>query len=268
MAMVKKIPASSLYVSKPTHWLISRFHFSFAEYYNPSNTNFGVLRVLNDDLVTPTNGFGTHPHSNMEIFTYIVHGDLTHKDSTGTKETLGRGCVQYMSAGTGIRHSEFNESKFNMLRFLQLWILPGKRGLKPNYGSKRFSYEDRHNKFLHILTSVDKKSETAIGIHQDANIYVSEVDDGKEVSLTLSAGRQAYIVAIEGDVAISTPAGQQALLEPRDAAEIVANESTVVTFSSKTHKATVDNVQSISGSHIIVIEMAKSDAQDDSDDDF
>ena len=138
MALVKVIPNNKLFVTEPDprwfgnggnpgfhpkwtneNWLKSRFHFSFAEYHNPVNSNFGVLRVMNDDLVQPDRGFGTHPHRNMEILTYIVHGELTHQDSMGTKESLGRGSIQFMTAGTGVQHSEFNHSKEKPLRFIQ-----------------------------------------------------------------------------------------------------------------------------------------------------
>jgi len=118
-------------------WLKSKFHFSFAEYYNPSNVNFGVLRVINDDLVKPGTGFDTHPHRDMEIISYIVDGELTHGDSMGNKRTLSRGHVQYMSAGTGVFHSEHNFGE-ETLRFLQIWIYPDKNGYEPNYGDYKF----------------------------------------------------------------------------------------------------------------------------------
>ena len=114
--MLIKVPSEGLYVANHG-WLASCFHFSFAEYYNPDNMNFGVLRVLNDDIVQPATGFDTHPHNNMEIISYCVSGELTHRDSMGYKETLNRGDVQYMSAGTGLTHSEMNESKDKILRF-------------------------------------------------------------------------------------------------------------------------------------------------------
>lgn len=116
----KPKPADSLYVSKPTRWLESRFHFSFAEYYDPARSEFGVLRVINDDLVKSKEGFGTHPHRDMEIFSYVLDGELTHRDSMGSSETLYRGSVQYMSAGTGVRHSEYNTGP-KRSRFLQVW---------------------------------------------------------------------------------------------------------------------------------------------------
>ena len=118
-------------------WLDSHFHFSFAEYYNPENINFGVLRVWNDDIVLPGTGFGTHPHDNMEIISYVLEGELSHADSMGNEQTLTRGQVQYMSAGTGITHSEYNHGEVP-LRFFQIWIFADKRGYRPNYGDYRF----------------------------------------------------------------------------------------------------------------------------------
>eukprot|EP00953_Heterococcus_sp_UTEX-ZZ885_P003129 2214-Heterococcus_DN1.PRE.8 len=120
----KKVPRESLHVSKPTHWLESRFHFSFAGHWDPKRMNFGALRVVNDDLVTAREGFGAHPHRDMEIFSYIVDGELTHADSKGNRESLGRGAVQYMSAGTGVHHSEMNAHPTDTCRFLQVWITP------------------------------------------------------------------------------------------------------------------------------------------------
>ena len=149
-ASVRVVPNQKLYVSEPDprwfgnkqnpkndpswtndNWLKSRFHFSLAEYNNYRNADFGVMHVMNDDLVQPHRGFGTHPHSNMEIITYVVQGQLTHQDSMGTKETLGRGSIQFMTAGTGVRNSEFNHGD-TPLRFIQTWITPTERSLSPN----------------------------------------------------------------------------------------------------------------------------------------
>ncbi|KAG0557093.1 hypothetical protein KC19_11G101600 [Ceratodon purpureus] len=246
---MKYIPAKNLHVSTPTWWLESRFHFSFAEYYNPANEEFGVLRVLNDDLVKPKAGFGTHSHRDMEIFTYIVDGKLTHKDSIGTSETLGRGSVQYMSAGTGIRHSEMNNND-SLLRFLQIWIKPDQRGLKPNYGSRVFKKEDRHNKLQHVLTDFKRYEnekdlgEGVIPIHQDCNMYVSEADPGVNQDFLLAKKRQAYVVCIEGKLSVS----DSVHLETRDAVEIKAGktENLPLQFKADAH----------AGAHFLIIEMA------------
>ncbi len=132
--MIKKLPKENMGTSN-LGWLESRFHFSFAEYKNPKNINFGVLRVLNDDIIHPVSGFDMHPHSNMEIISYIVDGEITHKDSMGNNETLKRGEVQYLSAGDGIYHSEHNMHQSDDLRLLQIWIIPPKAGLPRLYGS-------------------------------------------------------------------------------------------------------------------------------------
>ena len=221
-SIVKKVPMDSLFVSEPDpsmfgnepnpvgnphwsngNWLKSRLHFAFAEWRSPI-TNFGVLRVLNDDLVQPSRGFGTHGHADMEIATIVLQGELTHKDSMGTQETLGRGSVQYMSAGYGVRHSEFNLHKTQPLRFLQLWIMPSTHGAKPKYGGYNGSSPDaiaaRTNQWDHLVTwDKAKSADVPIKLDQDVNIYLAEVDPGVELEFTVEPGRQAYIVNAEGD---------------------------------------------------------------------
>jgi len=242
--MFRKISSSSLHTSTPTDWLTSRFHFSFADYYNPKNTNFGVLRVMNDDIVQPRSGFETHPHKNMEIVTYIVKGNLTHQDSTGNKETLGRGAVQYMSAGTGIFHSEKNDSKSDPVRFIQIWITPDVKNVKPNYGSKVYQDEERKNKWLHLISNWKnaEANSNLIGFHQDANLYVSEMEKNKKLDFTLSEKRQAYVLCIEGKVSVN---GKDTL-EERDAMEVKGN--TNIEFETKEE-----------GGHLLLIEMQQSE---------
>lgn len=199
------------------NWLKSRFHFSFAEYRNPANSQFGVLRVMNDDLVQPHRGFGKHPHGDMEIITYIVEGSLTHQDSMGTKESLGRGSIQFMTAGTGVEHSEFNNGD-KPLRFIQTWILPSKRGLKPNYGSCQGSSEERKNKLQHLVSDVNNKGQsTPVEIAQDIDAYASELDLGQKLVHELPKGRQAYLLCLEGSVEVN---GVQ--LKRHDAIEITS----------------------------------------------
>jgi redox-sensitive bicupin YhaK (pirin superfamily) len=176
-------------------WLKSKFHFSFAEYYNPNNMNFGALRVLNDDLINPHTGFDTHPHKDMEIITYVIDGELTHGDSMGNKSMLKRGYAQYMSAGTGVYHSEHNLGE-NMLRLLQIWILPDKRGYTPNYGEYRFEWNERKNKWLHMVSSY--QGDSAIKVNQDINMFALELDEDKEIEFKVNKNRQAYLVQIEG----------------------------------------------------------------------
>jgi len=204
------------------NWLKSRFHFSFAEYSNFRNQDFGVLRVMNDDLVQPHRGFGTHPHRDMEIITYIVSGKLTHKDSMGTEETLGRGSIQFMTAGTGIRHSEHNLGD-EPLRFIQTWIRPVSFGLTPNYGSCGGSAELRKNQMQHLVSNVmDKSTSTPVEISQETDCYVAELNLGAEVTLNLPAGKMAYFLCIEGEVKLN----KEATLKRHDAAEIMGNGET------------------------------------------
>ena len=147
-------------------WLETTYHFSFADYYNEANINFGVLRVLNDDMIAPHTGFDTHPHKDMEIITYVVEGELTHKDSMGNVGILKRGQMQYMSAGTGITHSEYNNTDVP-LRLLQIWIVPDKRGHQPTYGEYHFDWEARHNQWLHMVSDIHE--DAPITINQDVN---------------------------------------------------------------------------------------------------
>ena len=136
--MLRRLPVEKMGESN-LGWLRSKFHFSFAEYYNEKNINFGVLRVINDDYIAPGTGFPTHPHRDMEIISYVIEGKLTHKDSMGNESTLERGEVQYMSAGTGVTHSEYNKHAEDT-RILQIWVLPDRKGHTPNYGEYKFKY--------------------------------------------------------------------------------------------------------------------------------
>lgn len=233
--MLKKINSSNLGTSD-LGWLKSRFHFSFAEYYNPENINFGVLRVINDDLVKSKKGFETHPHRDMEIISYVVDGELTHGDSMGNKNTLGRGQVQYMSAGTGVYHSEHNLGE-NILRFLQIWIFPDKKGYKPNYGDYRFKWDERKNNWLHMVSGIDGIA--PIKINQDVNIYSLNLEEGKEITFEVENGRQAYLVQIEGKSFIN-----DMTLDMRDGIEIVEEKLSVKAETS---------------AHILIIEMKKQD---------
>lgn len=217
-------------------WLKSKFHFSFANYYNPNNMNFGTLRVINDDLVLPQTGFDTHPHRDMEIISYVIDGELTHGDSMGNKETISRGHVQYMSAGTGVFHSEHNLGD-ETLRFLQIWILPDARGYKPNYGDYRFDWNDRKNKWLQIVSSTNGSA--PIKINQDSNIYVLELDKEQDIIFSVSKDRQAYLVQIEGNSNIN---GIE--LNMRDGLESVEEDL---------------EIKAIEKSHFLVIEMRKDD---------
>lgn len=233
--MLKKIDSKNM-GSSDLGWLKSKFHFSFAEYYNPDNMNFGVLRVINDDLIEAGTGFDTHPHRDMEIISYVVNGELTHGDSMGNKNTITRGHVQYMSAGTGVYHSEHNFGK-DMVRLLQIWIMPNKKGYDPNYGDYRLNWDDRNNKWLHMVSSKDGNAQ--IKINQDMNIYSLELEKGKEIDFPVKEGRQAYLVQIEGNSLIN-----DIELADRDGMEIV--EADILIKAKET-------------SHVLILEMNKQD---------
>ncbi|MBU0632325.1 pirin family protein [bacterium] len=198
--MIVKIDKDKMFVSNQG-WLESRFHFSFAEYRDFHNMNFGVLRVLNDDIVHPESGFPMHPHRDMEIISYIVDGEITHKDSMGNERTLGRGEVQYMSAGDGVYHSEYNNHKTDDLRLLQIWIMPPRKGLDALYGDVSYEVQERKNRLLHIVS--DKAGDAKVKIHQDVNIYVSELDNAERIDFPIKEGRQIYYVQIEGSAEVN-----------------------------------------------------------------
>ncbi|MDR1736288.1 MAG: pirin family protein [Oscillospiraceae bacterium] len=221
-------------------WLDSHFHFSFAEYYNPQNIRFGALRVINDDIIKAQTGFDIHPHQDMEIITYVVQGAVSHADSMGNEHTLTRGQVQYMSAGTGVFHSEHNRQPEGDLRLMQIWIFPDKRGYKPNYGDYRFAMEDRLDKWLEIATGYNNTESAApIKIHQDINFRATVLSAGKSAEVKVGPERQAYLVCLEGEADVGG-----IHLNTRDALEIVKEDVTVTTAG---------------GCHIFVIEMAYDD---------
>lgn len=228
----KKMGRSSL------GWLESWFHFSFAEYYNSDNINYGVLRVINDDTIRPGTGFDLHSHRDMEIITYVIDGELTHADSMNNQRTLKRGDVQYMSAGTGVVHSEHNLGE-KPLRLLQIWILPDRRGLEPQYGDYRFSWDDRLNRWLHIVSELG--STAPIQIHQDINLYASALCAEKELTFEIHPGRQVYLVQIEGSASIN---GR--VLTEKDAAE-AAGEPLTIRAQTDSHLLLFEMAQEIGG---------------------
>ncbi|VAW39066.1 Pirin [hydrothermal vent metagenome] len=234
MDKYKKIAAKELYYLEASdmHPANTYFHFSFAEYYDPKNMNFGVLRVVNDDNVRPGSGFGTHPHENMEIFSYVVSGKLTHRDSAGNHEVLGRGEVQCISAGAGVTHSELNEQD-DWCRFLQIWVMPESRGLPVRYDLHKFSLEDRKNRLLHIVSGSKNKGEAPLYLCQDVNAYVSELtEQGVKLSFALGQGRQAYLYCFEGAVDID----RDIILGERDALKIYGkNDIEIASASGRAH---------------------------------
>jgi redox-sensitive bicupin YhaK (pirin superfamily) len=181
-------------------WLDTWHTFSFNRYYDPAHMGFRALRVINEDFVAPGKGFGEHPHDNMEILTVVVSGAIEHRDSMGNGEVLRPGEVQYMSAGTGIRHSEFNPSKEEPLHLLQIWLLPNKENVKPDYAQKEFSFERRQDKLL-LVASKDGRN-GSIKINSDAELYVSRLAMAKHVDHKLGS-RHAWIQLIHGELDVN-----------------------------------------------------------------
>ncbi|MEL6447737.1 MAG: pirin family protein [Pseudomonadota bacterium] len=179
-------------------WLDSRHTFSFGHYHDPRFMGFGPLRVINEDRVKPSQGFGTHGHSDMEIISYVLDGALEHKDSLGTGSIIRPGDVQRMTAGTGVRHSEFNASDEDPVHFLQIWILPEKNGLEPSYEQKAFTAEDKRGQ-LRLVGSRDGRDGT-VTIHQDVDLYASLLDDGESVSHSFAEGRYGWLQVARGSV--------------------------------------------------------------------
>ena len=183
-------------------WLNAKHSFSFASWYNPDRTNFGALRVLNDDIVSPGAGFGTHPHDNMEIITIPLSGAIAHKDSMGNSSIIKTGEIQVMSAGTGIQHSEFNPSKDEELRLFQIWIFPNKRNVVPRYDQFEMNVQAMKNNFLQLVSP--NKEDEGTWIHQNAWIKIAEVDSNVEISYSLNSKENGvYFMLIDGEVTIN-----------------------------------------------------------------
>jgi redox-sensitive bicupin YhaK (pirin superfamily) len=182
-------------------WLQSQHSFSFADYYDPRHQGFGPLRVINEDRVAAGAGFGTHGHRDMEIISYVLDGALEHKDSMGTGSVLHYGDVQRMSAGSGVRHSEFNGSKTEQVHFLQIWIQPNVEGIPPSYEEKHFPLEEKQGK-LRLVASGDGR-EGSVLIHQDASLYAAVLDGDDRLEHALQPGRLGYVHVIRGSVDVN-----------------------------------------------------------------
>ena len=224
-----------MYSGQPIHWLNTTHQFSFGTYYNKDRVNFGALRVVNDDIVAPRSGFETHPHNDMEIISYVIKGALTHRDSIGSHGVIGRGEVQYMSAGRGISHSEINEGA-EPTRLLQIWILPDRQNLEPAYGEYKFDWHERENKLLHLVSG--ENSSAPVKLNQDVNIYAIELDTGTAFDFTVAENRQCYVVQVEGASDINGFS-----LKEKDALETVGQSL---------------NIRAPGKSHLLFIEMQKS----------
>ncbi|MBX3276503.1 MAG: pirin family protein [Acidobacteria bacterium] len=198
--MITRIPASERFHLE-SDWLSAYWLFSFDRYYDPGNVRFGPLRVFNHDTVRPAAGFPTHPHREMEIVTYVLRGELTHKDSTGGRGVIRPGEVQRMTAGSGVAHSEINASRDSEVELLQIWVLPERAELTPSYEQKQFTPEDRRGRLLPIASGQDAPG--AVKIHQDATFYVSAVQPGDRLEHSPAAGRRAFLYVIAGEIALN-----------------------------------------------------------------
>ncbi|MBC3869680.1 pirin family protein [Undibacterium oligocarboniphilum] len=182
-------------------WLKSYHSFSFADYYDPQHMGFGPLRVINDDWIAPGMGFGTHPHQNMEIITYVLEGAIAHQDSMGNGSTIRPGNVQYMSAGTGVRHSEFNPSPSEHTRLLQIWIEPDVLGKAPRYNEKTFSAAEKNGQ-LRLVASPDGEQDS-VAIRQNARLYIGLFDGDQQADIRLSPQRLTYVHLARGALSVN-----------------------------------------------------------------
>jgi redox-sensitive bicupin YhaK (pirin superfamily) len=199
-------------------WLDSHHTFSFGHYYDPEHTGFGPLLVINEDRVAPGQGFGAHGHRDMEIISYVLDGALEHKDSMGNGSVLHYGDVQRMTAGTGVRHSEFNHSKTEGVHFLQIWIQPSQTGIAPGYEEKHFTPDSKRGK-LRLIASSDGRDGSVL-VHQDAAIYAAILDGADQVEHALAKGRAAYVHLIRGAATVNG-----AVLKGGDAVKIQAEDT-------------------------------------------
>ncbi len=204
-------------------WLDSYHSFSFADYHDPLHMGYGSLRVINEDVVQPGKGFGTHAHSDMEIITYILQGALEHKDSMGNGSVIQPGDVQRMSAGTGVRHSEFNASAKELVHLLQIWILPAVNGIAPGYEEKHFDSASKRGQ-LRLVASSDGR-DGSVTIHQDAAVYAALLDGAEQVTHALAPGRKAYVHVARGSVDVN---GET--LDAGDAAKISGETAVTLNY--------------------------------------
>lgn len=205
-------------------WLEGRHSFSFNEFYDPARMGFGALRVLNEDVIAPGKGFGTHPHQNMEIVTIVLKGTLKHKDSMGNEGLIPYDTVQRMTAGTGVEHSEMNASKTESVHLLQIWIEPNKEGLSPSYEQKSFAWMRNH--FVQIVSFT--KIETGVYVHQDATMHVGRFDPEYDASFSVDSGKGVYVLVIEGQARV-----EDKVLSKGDA--LAVTERTNITIHTLKH---------------------------------
>ncbi len=208
-------------------WLTSFHHFSFDQYYDPTNMNWGKLRVFNEDFISPASGFPLHPHHDMEIVTYVLSGELKHEDSLGNSGIIHAGEIQYMSAGTGVLHAEFNASKTHPLHLIQMWVLPEKEGLTPSWGQQTVSREEKMNRLLCVVSK--KKSDAIMRIHQDASFHVSILMKGKKIEWKPEYSHQ-YLFVIDGSIRVNG-----ATINKQDSAKIMEEKQLTIEGLENAH---------------------------------
>ncbi|HET8576662.1 MAG TPA: pirin family protein [Methylomirabilota bacterium] len=218
-------------------WLSTWHHFSFNDYFDPNNVQFGPLRVFNEDIVQPSSGFPPHPHRDMEIVTYVLDGELEHQDNQGNRGRIQPGEVQVMSAGTGIVHAESNPSATTPLHLLQIWVLPRTRALKPRWEQQRFDADARRNSLLPVVTpsGMPAAGASRLQIDQDATFLVSALDQGKSLTHVSRSGRRAYLFAIAGALEVN-----DARLESGDQARITDEPTLTLTARTPTELILID----------------------------
>lgn len=216
-------------------WLQSHFSFSFAEYYDSNNLQFGPLRVLNDDYIAPGRGFGKHPHEEMEIVSIVLKGQLKHEDSTGQRATTTFGEIQRMSAGTGVFHSEVNPSAHEEVNLLQMWFLPDTPGLNPSYEKSTFDVEAMHNQLLPVV-SKKHAGENVATIHQDLTIYLGDLDPEMTIDFQQQPDRKIFFFVIEGEVMLNN----KELLQRRDAARMTDITNLRIKAAKKSRVMVID----------------------------
>ena len=230
--MIEVIPSATR-GSADHGWLKAKHTFSFAGYYDPERVHFGTLRVINEDRIAPGQGFGTHPHNDMEIVTYIISGAIAHRDSMGNGTVIRAGEVQRMTAGTGVQHSEFNASDEEELHLLQIWIFPEEKGLEPGYEQTLFPRETKRNR-LCLIGSRDGR-DGSLTIHQDVDLYASVLEKGHEVTLAGVGQRRIFVQVVCGDIEVNgerLAAGDGLKLRHQDALTVRADsEAEFLLFS-------------------------------------
>ncbi len=223
--MIELIPSQTR--GEANHgWLKAKHTFSFAEYHNPERVSFGPLRVINEDRIAPGQGFGTHPHKDMEIVTYPITGAIEHKDSMGNGTVISAGEIQCMTAGTGVQHSEFNHSKDDELHLLQIWMFPEQKDLDPGYEQKMFSREEKLNQ-LRLIASRDGR-DGSVTVHQHVDLYASILETGAEVELAIANTNKVFVQVVRGDISVN---GQDATAG--DGAQITNQDQLIITGQSE-----------------------------------